>query len=69
MDIRVDRELCVGSGNCVANVPQVFDQDDDEGLVLVHTTEVPEHLRASVELAERVCPVGAIQVGRQAPTH
>ncbi|MER7620209.1 ferredoxin [Streptomyces sp. NPDC126503] len=35
--VRVDRERCVGSGMCALTAPTVFDQDDDEGLVLLLT--------------------------------
>jgi len=33
--ITADREVCIGAGNCVLTAPDVFDQDDDEGLVVV----------------------------------
>lgn len=62
MRITVNRELCVGSGNCVANVPEVFDQDDEEGLVWLQITEPPEELHELVEVAAQMCPVGAIDV-------
>ncbi|WP_078862761.1 ferredoxin [Streptomyces sp. NRRL F-5123] len=70
MRITVDRELCCGSGNCVANAPEVFDQDDAEGLVELLVEEAPESLRAPVERAAHMCPVGAISVSPQAaPTN
>ncbi|WP_406136177.1 ferredoxin [Streptomyces sp. NBC_01089] len=62
MRVTVNRERCVGSGNCVVNVPEVFDQDDEEGLVQLQVTEVPEGLRELVEVAAQLCPVGAIEV-------
>ena len=34
MEINVDRDRCVGAGQCVLSAPDVFDQDD-EGLVTV----------------------------------
>ena len=30
----VDRDRCIGAGNCVLNAPELFDQDDD-GLVVL----------------------------------
>jgi ferredoxin len=33
MRVSVDRGRCCGSGNCVMTAPEVFDQDDAEGLV------------------------------------
>ena len=29
---RVDSDLCLGSGSCVADAPQAFAFDDDEGV-------------------------------------
>ncbi|MCX4669943.1 ferredoxin [Streptomyces sp. NBC_01381] len=66
MHITVNRELCAGSGNCVVNAPEVFDQDDTEGLVLLRVTQPPADLEQSVELAAQLCPVGAIDVVREA---
>lgn len=68
MRITADRELCCGSGNCVVNAPEVFDQDDADGLVTLRLQEPPEHLHEPVELAAQLCPVGAISVTRQAAT-
>ncbi|MEU3416836.1 ferredoxin [Streptomyces sp. NPDC006658] len=69
MRITVDRELCCGSGNCVVTVPEVFDQDDADGLVTLRNAQPPEHLRASVETAAQLCPVGAIGVTDQVASH
>ncbi|MEV5321316.1 ferredoxin [Streptomyces sp. NPDC052687] len=69
MRVTVDRESCCGSGNCVVNAPEVFDQDDADGLVTLRITQPPEHLQESVELAAQLCPVGAIGVTRGAATH
>ena len=30
MRVIVDKELCIGAGQCVVTAPDVFDQDDDE---------------------------------------
>ncbi|MFF3909582.1 ferredoxin [Streptomyces sp. NPDC001848] len=68
MRITVDRERCCGSGNCVVNAPEVFDQDDADGLVMLRITQPPQSLQASVELAAQLCPVGAISITRQAAT-
>ena len=37
----VDRERCVGSGECVFTVPDIFDQDEADGIVLL-LTDTPE---------------------------
>ncbi|MFE3945838.1 ferredoxin [Streptomyces sp. NPDC059118] len=56
----VDRDRCVGAGMCALTAPEVFDQDDEEGLVvLLHPAPAPEH-RAAARLAVGLCPAGAI---------
>ncbi|NJC72352.1 ferredoxin [Planosporangium thailandense] len=62
MRVRADRDRCCGSGNCVMTVPDVFDQDDAEGLVLVRLAEVPAALREGVRQAAELCPAAAIEV-------
>ncbi len=59
LHVEVDRDLCIGSGDCVSTVPDVF-QLDDEGKAVVldpdgaSTDDV-------LEAAEN-CPVSAIFV-------
>jgi ferredoxin len=54
--------VCIGSGNCVLTAPRVFDQDDDEGLVVVLTTsEVDPADAAAVRDAVAHCPSGALR--------
>lgn len=63
MRIVADRDRCVGAGQCVLTDPTVFDQDDDEGTVVVLTSEVadPETV-ARVEEAVRICPSQALSL-------
>jgi ferredoxin len=57
-----DRDVCIGSGNCVLAAPAVFDQDEDAGLVVVLSQEaVPQHLDA-VREAVAHCPSGALRL-------
>jgi ferredoxin len=60
--VRADRDRCCGAGNCVLTVPDVFDQDDAEGLVLVLVPEPPADLAELVHRAVDLCPSGAIEV-------
>jgi ferredoxin len=62
MNVAADRDLCIGSGNCVLTAPQVFDQDDDEGLVVVLiTSEVDPADADTIRDAVARCPSGALQ--------
>jgi len=60
--VQVDRDRCVGAGNCVLTLPAVFDQDDDEGLVVVLDQEPPADDAELVARAVQLCPSGAISV-------
>ncbi|WP_405411973.1 ferredoxin [Streptomyces decoyicus] len=60
MRLSVDRDRCAGAGMCALTAPEVFDQDDEEGLVvLLHPAPAPE-LRAAARMAVSLCPAGAI---------
>ena len=60
MRFTVDRDRCIGAGNCVMNAPELFDQDDD-GLVVVLEAEVPpEHADAAARAVAN-CPSGALR--------
>jgi ferredoxin len=56
------REVCIGSGNCVLAAPQVFDQDDDVGLVVLLTPEVTPELATAARDAVAHCPSGALRI-------
>nr|WP_091672609.1 ferredoxin [Micromonospora auratinigra] len=62
MRIRVDRDRCCGSGNCVLTAPDVFDQDDEDGLVLLRGTEPAPDALDRVRRAVDLCPAGAISL-------
>ncbi|XKH57561.1 ferredoxin [Citricoccus nitrophenolicus] len=59
--IKADLQACQGYANCVIAAPDYFDLDDD-GIVDVLKTEVPEADRAHVTEAARSCPVSALVV-------
>jgi len=55
----IDRETCIGSGNCVRVAPTVFDQDEDGRVALLPGGD-PDAAAADVEVAVAGCPVGAL---------
>jgi ferredoxin len=62
MKIVVDEDKCCSGGQCVLAAPDVFDQRDSDGVVVVlDATPGPEH-RAAVEEAVQICPAAAITV-------
>jgi ferredoxin len=62
MRVIVDKQRCVGSGSCVLTSPAVFDQDDDEGKVVLLIERPDERLRAEVTESANVCPTSALRI-------
>jgi ferredoxin len=60
--IAVDMELCIGSGTCAMTAPAVFDQDQDEALVVILDPEPPPEQWEAVRSAVRHCPAAVITV-------
>ncbi|MFM9373444.1 ferredoxin [Streptomyces sp. Da 82-17] len=61
-ELRVDRERCVGTGMCALTAPGVFDQDDEDGRVLLLTARPGAEHRAAARLAVGACPAAAIRL-------
>jgi ferredoxin len=61
MKLEADRDDCIASGNCVMISDALFDQDDD-GIVVLLTDEVPaaeeEHAREAV----KICPASVLRL-------
>ena len=57
--IEVDRDLCIGSGDCVESAPDVFALDDDGKAIVLDPDAQPVD---EVVEAARNCPVTAIFV-------
>jgi ferredoxin len=61
LEVEIDREVCMGSGNCVYEAPGVFNLDEDSVSFVVDPSASPEEL---VVAAARKCPTKAITVRR-----
>ena len=59
MKVKVDRDLCIGVGNCVAFAPTVFVLDKENKAVVLDPSSVDDD--TLLEAAES-CPENAIQV-------
>ena len=57
--IEVDRDLCIGSGDCVDTAPAVFELDDDGKARVIDADGAPTD---DIVEAARNCPVTAIFV-------
>ena len=61
LSIEINREVCMGSGNCSFWAPGVFDLDDDGIAIVTDQTGEPED---KILLAGQGCPTQAIAIFR-----
>jgi ferredoxin len=65
MRVEVDAPKCVGSGQCVMIAPDVFDQREEDGIVVLLDERPPSELHADVRESAVVCPAAVIRVVEQ----
>ncbi|MET9343019.1 MULTISPECIES: ferredoxin [Nonomuraea] len=66
MKVTVDEAKCCGAGQCVLIAPEVFDQRDEDGVVVLLEPEPGEDQHALVREAAAVCPAAAIELSEEA---
>lgn len=62
MKIELDKEKCIAAGNCVLQSPEVFDQDDEGGIVFLTNENPDPSLYESIRHAAAACPTRAIRL-------
>ena len=62
MKVTVDQDKCVASGQCVLTVSDVFDQREEDGIVVLLNPSPPAGLAEDVKQAAALCPALAITV-------
>ncbi|GAA2634137.1 ferredoxin [Paractinoplanes durhamensis] len=60
MEITVDQDSCCGAGQCVMIAPEVFDQREEDGVVVLLDPAPPASLFPVVANAAAMCPAAAI---------
>jgi ferredoxin len=58
-EIRIDRSLCMGSGQCCFYAPNTFDQDDETIAIVTDPRGDPEE---AIQAAVDYCPTQAISI-------
>jgi ferredoxin len=62
MKIDVEQDGCVAAGQCVAAAPDVFDQRDDDGIVVLLEASVTDGAEDDVRRAAASCPAQVIRL-------
>ena len=62
MEIIADREICIGAGTCAIQVPGFFDQDPEDGRVMLLNENISPSDAAAVLEVVQLCPSGALSV-------
>ena len=62
MKVVVDEEKCIAAGQCVSAAMDVFDQRDEDGIVVLLNENPPAELADDVRDAAAVCPALAIRI-------
>ena len=59
LSIKIDRERCMGSGNCAFHAPNTFDLDDEMKVIVVDPAGDPDD---KIRLAVDGCPTLALSL-------
>ncbi|WP_326545897.1 ferredoxin [Mycolicibacterium sp. ND9-15] len=62
MKITVDQDKCVSSGQCVLNAGDIFDQRDDDGVVVLLDDSPAGDQAENARKAAAACPAIAIHI-------
>ena len=62
MRVAVDQEVCVAAGQCVAAAPDVFDQRDEDGVVVLLNDHPSAEQSEGARRAAAQCPAQAIYI-------
>jgi ferredoxin len=62
MRVEVESDMCIGAGMCALLAGEVFDQNEDEGVVVLREERPPPRLHDAVREAVLRCPAAVIRV-------
>ncbi|MFS8197515.1 ferredoxin [Streptomyces sp. CWNU-52B] len=62
MKITVDEDKCCGAGQCVLIAPEVFDQRDEDGIVVLLDATPAADRHEVVRESAAICPGAAIHL-------
>lgn len=62
MKLTVDQDKCVSSGQCVLNAADIFDQRDEDGVVVLLEDSPADDQADNARKAAAACPALAIHI-------
>ncbi|MEV4235335.1 MULTISPECIES: 4Fe-4S domain-containing protein [unclassified Nocardia] len=62
MKVVIDEDKCVAAGQCVAAAAEVFDQRDEDGIVVLLNEHPSAQQAEDVRQAAAICPAMAISI-------
>lgn len=65
MKVTVEAGKCVAAGHCVVAAADVFDQDEDDGVVILLANEPMAEQHEAVRQAAQLCPASAIHISER----
>lgn len=65
MRVQVDRERCTAAGMCALTAPEVFDQDDADGRVVLLDAHPGPAMQERAEEAVALCPSAALSIDHE----
>ncbi|MBM3598376.1 MAG: ferredoxin [Alphaproteobacteria bacterium] len=65
--IRIDESICIGAGRCVDLAPELFDQRENDGIVVLLQAEPDQALYDKAVRAAAQCPARVIVIESPKP--
>ena len=62
MQILIEEDKCCGAGQCVLAAPEVFDQRDEDGVVVLLDAAPGADQYDNIRNAAAICPAAAIEL-------
>lgn len=62
MKVKVDTDKCIAAGACVMEAMEVFDQRDEDGVVILLQENPSSEQHAAVRRGAAACPAKAILI-------
>lgn len=62
MKIKLNLDKCIAAGSCVMEAPEIFDQRDEDGVVVLLDSDPASELAPLVRRAAAACPAGVIAI-------